>query len=146
MVSLLPLFHTNTPANVGMVWHVLWKIVSFNLFEINDKVDDYLEIGIDDPINERFETIGIESKYFINNMGFAFFMIGFMILLVIIWAVFICLSRCSSNIKICKKRLGKTLFWRPIIVMHFATNLIVTLSAMITFKHKLLLEGARPDF
>lgn len=146
LVSLLPLFHTSTPANVGMVWRVLWKIVSFNLFEVNDKVDDYLEIGIEDPINEKFETIGIMSKYFINNMGFAFFMIGFVILLVLFWALFIGLSGCSKNAKRCKKRLSKTLFWRPIIVMHFATNLIVILSAIITFKYKLEMEGARPDY
>ena len=102
LVSLLPLFHTSTPANVGMVWRVLWKIVSFNLFEFNDKIDDYLEIGIEDPINEKFETIGIMSKYFINNMGFAFFMIGVVILLVLYWALCILLSGCSKNAKRCK--------------------------------------------
>ena len=30
--------------------------------------------------------------------------------------------------------------------MHFATNLIVILSAIITFKYKLEMEGARPDY
>ena len=129
-----------------MVWRVLWRIVSFNLFEVNDQVDDYLEIVIEDPINEKFETIGIMSKYFINNMGFAFFMIGFVILLVLSWALCIALSGYSKNSKRCKKRLSKLLFWRPIIVMHFATNLIVILSAVITIKYKLEMEGARPDY
>lgn len=146
LVALLPLFHTSTPANAGMVWRVLWKFVSFNLLEADDKIDDYLEIGIEDPINEKFETIGIKSKYFINTMGFAFFMILTVFLLVLLWALFIGLSGWSKIAKRGREKLGKMLFWRPIIVMHFATFLIVILSAVITFKYKLELEGARPDY
>ena len=38
LVALLPLLHTSTPANAGMVWRILWKIVSFNLFEVDNTV------------------------------------------------------------------------------------------------------------
>ena len=147
LVALLPLCHTNTPANAGMVWRVLWKIVSFDLLEVSDEVHDYLEIDImDNPVNERFETLGIESKYFINNMGFIFFILLLVMLLVILWAIFMWFSDCSKTAKKGKKKLSKVLFWKPIIVLLYATFLIVILCSILTFKYKFELEGARPDY
>ena len=146
IVAILPLFHTSTPANAGMVWRVLWKIVSFDLFEVSDTVRDYLEIEIEDPVNERFETLGIESKYFINNMGFLFFLLCILVLLVALWPILIGLSRWSTIAERGKEKLNKTLFWRPIIVINYATFLIVILCALLSFKYKFELEGARPDY
>ena len=145
-MALLPLLHTSTPANAGMVWRILWKIVSFNLFEVEDKVEDYLEIEIEDPVNEKFETLGIESRYFINNMGFVFFLLCLVILIVSIWILLVGISGCSKMAKRGSEKLSKTLFWRPIIVIHYATFLIVVLCAILTFKYKFELEGARPDY
>lgn len=146
IVAILPLLHTSTPANAGMVWRVLWKIVSFDLFEVSDTVRDYLEIEIEDPVNERFETLGIESKYFINNMGFVFFLLCILVLLVIIWSLFVGLSQWSKLANNGKEKLSKALFWRPIIVIHYATFLIIILCGLLSFKYKFELEGARPDY
>ena len=44
------------------------------MFEIGEYVNNALELLPTDPVNEKFETIGLESLYFINNLG-SFFLV-----------------------------------------------------------------------
>ena len=44
-------------------------IAAFDFFEIGDYLNDWLELLPTDPLSEKFETIGLESMYFLNNLG-----------------------------------------------------------------------------
>ena len=104
------------PANTGMFFSVLQMIAAFDVFEIGEYVDEYLELTPEDPINEKFETIGMESKYYINNMGSFFLTLVFEVLLII---VYLLLVPCASKSKCIKRRvknLNKKLFWNSWIV------------------------------
>ena len=81
---LLPLFKSNIPANSGMVFSVINKIAAFDVFEIGEYVDEFLDLLPSEPVNEKFETIGLESLYFINNLGSFFLIVTIDIILVLV--------------------------------------------------------------
>ena len=81
---LLPLFKSNIPANSGMVFNVINKVAAFDIFEIGEYVDEFLEMLPSEPVNEKFETVGLESYYFINNLGSFFLVVLVDMILVIV--------------------------------------------------------------
>ena len=87
MIVLLPLLSTSMPANSGMFFGGLSSIAAFDVFEIGDYADEYLELLPSEPISEKFEAIGMESTYFINNMGSLFLALCFDLFLILVWMV-----------------------------------------------------------
>lgn len=69
IIIILPLFNASMPANAGMVFKYLTQIASFDIFDIGDYVDEYLQLEDTDPVNIEFETLGFDSQWFINNIG-----------------------------------------------------------------------------
>ena len=61
IIIILPLFDASMPANAGMVFKYLTKIAAFDVFEIGDYVDEYLELEQTEPVDNNFETLGFES-------------------------------------------------------------------------------------
>ena len=116
IVVILPLLSTNMPANTGMFFSVLQMIAAFDVFEIGEYVDEYLELTPEDPINEKFETIGMESKYYINNMGSFFLTLVFEVLLIIVYLLLVPFASKSKCIKRRVKNLNKKLFWNSWVV------------------------------
>ena len=57
------------PANAGMFFKELTAIAAFDYFETSEFIEDLLDLLPRDPINEKFESIGLESVYFMNNLG-----------------------------------------------------------------------------
>ena len=116
IVVILPLLSTNMPANTGMFFSVLQTIAAFDIFEIGEYVDEYLELTPEDPINEKFETIGMESKYYINNIGSFFLTLVFEVLLIVVYLILVPFANKSKCIKRRAKNLNKKLFWNSWIV------------------------------
>ena len=85
---LLPLFKSNIPANSGMVFSVINKVAAFDILEIGEYVDEFLEMQPSEPVNEKFETIGLESLYFINNIG-SFFLAVFVDIILVLFILVI---------------------------------------------------------
>ena len=67
IVILLPLIDTKVPANAGMFFSKLTEIAAFDLIEIGEYVDEFLQLPITEP-DPSFEASGMESNYFINNL------------------------------------------------------------------------------
>ena len=58
-----------------MFFKELNAIAAFDFFETTNLVHEYLELAPTDPVNEKFETLGYESKHFFANMGSFVFVI-----------------------------------------------------------------------
>lgn len=69
LIVYLPLFDVSFPANSQRVFDSLSNIAAYDIYEIGDHVNQFLDLDPTEPINEKYESIGFESLYFINNLG-----------------------------------------------------------------------------
>ena len=69
IIILLTLTVVPFPANTGMFFNQLSAIAAFDFFETSDYISDLLDLLPRDPINEKFEGIGFETVYSMNNLG-----------------------------------------------------------------------------
>ena len=79
--------------------------------------------------------MGLESTYFINNLGSFFLVVIFDIALVIIWMFIACMGRYSRPCRKRSRKLGKKLFFTSWISMIFASFLMVVLCILISLKY-----------
>ena len=107
------------PANSGMFFNVIQAVAAFDVFEIGEYVEDYMELLPEDPVSEKFETIGMESKYFMNNMGSFFLALCFDLVLIVLWVILFPLRKCSKKLGKPGKKLGKAIFWNSWIITIF---------------------------
>ena len=68
------------------------------MIETGDYVNECLDLLPTDPMNYKLETIGLESEYFVNNLGTFFFILLIYFLLIVIWLI-ICFFALSCPIK-----------------------------------------------
>ena len=59
IVICLPLFDVNMPANAGNFYQIVTKLAVYDAFEIGDYVNDTLELLPTEPVNEKYETMGL---------------------------------------------------------------------------------------
>ena len=121
IIILLPLLKTNIPANAGMVFNTMTKVAAFDVFEIGEYVNNALELLATDPVNEKFETIGLESLYFINNVG-SFFLVVlidiFLVILILIIRWLVRVKPLPIFVKV-HEYLSTNMFWNSwIITVH----------------------------
>ena len=135
IIIILPLFDASMPANAGMVFKYLTKIAAFDVFEIGDYVDEYLELEQTDPVDNNFETLGFESKWFINNVGSFFIYILWCFANVIIFLFVAALNNTTGYCLRQKKKLSKMIFWNKLSMAIFESILVVGLSCYITFRY-----------
>jgi len=74
LIILLPLFDIKLPANAGVFFRQLMKIVAFDYLEIGDWINEALDLEPTEAVNSNYDAVGLESLYFINNMGSLFLM------------------------------------------------------------------------
>ena len=94
-----------------MYFRILRRIVWFEVFEIDEFVSDFMDLEHVDPVSAKFETIGIDSKYFINNMGSFFLILVLDLVLILIWNLLVPMGKCCKFAKRIRKKLGRALFW-----------------------------------
>ena len=95
-----------------------------------------------DPVNEKFETLGLESLYFINNLG-SFFLVILVDILLCILALIIRLIlwiKYFSKLKKFSVYLENGMFWKNWISTVMESYLIVSLSGMVLIKYSFDLE------
>ena len=73
------------PANTAEFFEQLTAIVAFDIIEVGETLVEILDLLPKDPVNEKFEAIGLESMYFLSNLGSLGLVLAFKILLVILW-------------------------------------------------------------
>ena len=97
------------------------------MFEIGDYVNDALALFPTDPVNEKFESVGLESLYFINNLG-SFFLVVIIDLLVCLFILmtqfiqWLCPTKCLRKVQ---KKLKKRMFFNDWIVTVFENYLSI---------------------
>ena len=135
IIIILPLFDASMPANTGMVFQYLTKIAAFDLLEIGDFVDEFLELEQTDPVDNNFETLGFESQWFINNVGSFFIYLLWCFSNVVFYLLVAALNKTSGHCSRLKRKLGVAIFWNKLSMAIFESILVVGLSCFITFRH-----------
>jgi len=151
---MMPLFQVAIPANAGMFFAQMMQIAAFEVIDTKPYLDKYLNLQPTDPLNANFEAIGLESVYFLHNLGtlalaFVFFVatVLFSVLLVHcnVWGgwLFNALEEDSSgqghltvaNISYYGERLQKKLFWGSLIHLMTESYSMLTISCMINMRY-----------
>ena len=73
------------PANVMTVNKEVLAIANFELIPSGDINDEFFELPEEDPYSFRFQECGIDSKLFIVNIGFPFYIILAHIALILVY-------------------------------------------------------------
>ena len=143
---MLPLLNVSLPANAGMVFRELAKIAAFDYIEISDFVDEFLELEPTDPVNNKLETVGIETKQFINNVGtFVFFLCCYYLALVLYFMTSL-VGLKFKKVRKPKKWLGAKLLWNKLISAIFESVLFVAFAGLIKLKYSLTFESEGEQF
>ena len=70
IIVLMPLFKIDMPANAQMFFGFIMQLASFNILPMQDFYERYLPPpSWDEPLNDRFDVLGFQSTFFLNNMG-----------------------------------------------------------------------------
>lgn len=117
IVVFLPLLDVHFPANAASFFQYLTKIAAFDILEISDQVDEILDLPVPEEQSEeveqqvaKFQEIGLESLYFINNLGFFFLIILLCGGLTVIWLLLAPLNMFGPVRKL-RQKISSTLFW-----------------------------------
>ena len=98
------------PTNTGMFFKELTDIASFDVLETGEYWEELLDLLPKDPVNEKFETIGYESMYFLNNLGSFAFVLGGNFLTVMLWILLGPFGFCSIWLNKKRDKLGRKIF------------------------------------
>ena len=123
------------PANTGDFFKYLTSIAAFDILETSAYLTRLLSLPPRDPVDENFEALGIESVYFLNNLGTFIFVLAFKVLLCIVWIVLYPLQACSKPLRKRRKKLGNSIFWNSWITVINESVLLVVLFASIALKY-----------
>ena len=123
------------PANAAGFFGYIIEVAAFELFEIGDTVNDILELPPTAPLTEKLEAIGLESKYFINNLGFFFLIILGFTCLLLSWVLLWPFQQCSKRVRKLRKRIANTLFWNGSITTVFESFMMLVLNGLIVLRH-----------
>ena len=122
------------PANAGDFFKHIAAISSIDFIETNDMMTKMFDLPPSNPINEKFETVGFETGYFINDLGTFAFVLAFKFLLIIVWTVLIPFQNCSRWLRKRLINLEKWMLWNSWIITIYESFLIVGLTAMVALK------------
>ena len=106
VIILLPLMNSSMPANTGSFFAMIMDIAAFDLIEIDGYINQFLGMQISEPINEKFETMGIESIFFMNNLGTFTLVLILNLMLVALWFLLTWPEKCSKRLRKMRKKLG----------------------------------------
>ena len=75
ILIFLPLLETNMPANVGEFMGFLMQIAAFDIVDTGAAVETIFDLDpIASPDDINYEALGMESVYFVSNLGSAIFL------------------------------------------------------------------------
>lgn len=97
---MLVLFHIQMPANAGIFFRNVMEIAAFDFYEVDDLVHGTFNIEPSEPISAQFAALGLQSQYFLVNMGTMVFFILIYILLLCVMVPLLGMCRgCSERIE-----------------------------------------------
>ena len=117
------------------------KIAAFDILEISDQVDEILDLPVPEEQSEeveqqvaKFQEIGLESLYFINNLGFFFLIILLCGGLTVIWLLLAPLNMFGPVRKL-RQKISSTLFWNGSIAAVQESFVMVILNGLLSFRY-----------
>ena len=106
-------------------------MAAFDYIEIGDYVDDFLELEPTEPISSKMETLGFETRQFINNVGTFSIYIAACIFAFAIWLLIVILNVATKRCDTLRRKLGVQLFWNRLNKGIFESILIVAFCSLI---------------
>ena len=122
-----------------------FDLLEFEYFNFGEFMDSMLDLIPTGPLNSKFEAIGFESLYFINNLGSFFLVLVFGVLLLPIWLLLESIGLYSQWAKRKANSLSKRLFINTYISTIVESFMIVILCALITVKYATNLDAEKAD-
>ena len=137
IIILLPLIDSKIPANAGMFFKTLAEYAAFDFFEIGEYADAFLKLEQTEPINTSAESLGIETTYFVNNLGTFYLLLLLNFLLAFAWCFVELLRRCfdGKGLKKVERRLYRELFWNGTTMTVRESFMMVVLCAFISINY-----------
>ena len=136
IIVLLPLFNIEMPANAQIFFGFIMEIASFDILPMQEFYDKYLPTPYwDEPMNDKFNYLGLQSTFFLNNMGTMVIGLAMIPLLSALLLVLQPLSRFSSKIAKFKNKLYTSLFWSQQIILLFESFAMLCMCAFINVIH-----------
>lgn len=112
------------------------EVASFDVLPMQDFYDKYLPTpSWDGPLNDRFDALGFQSLFFLNNMGsmvVGLLMIPIQGFLLILLKP---LTRFSRRITTIKNKIHASLFWSQQIILLNESFSIICMCALINVLH-----------
>lgn len=85
--------------------------------------------------------MGLESIYFLNNLGSLAIVLAFKILLILLWLLMKPFARCSKRCRRKRKGLGRYIFWNSWISVISESLIIVVLCGLIQINSSIKIES-----
>ena len=95
-----------------------------------------------EPVNIKFETIGFDSLYFMNNLGTFTLILFYQLIVFLVWLALKPFSKKSKSINRKQKRLTTYIFWNNWIVIVQESFVIVLLCVAISLKYNLTFDSS----
>jgi len=132
LIVMFPLFNVTLPANAGMFLSQMMTIAAFEVIDTKPFLNTVLALPHTDPLNSNFEAIGLESRYFIHNLG----------TVALAYVLFVVSVAFSTLCRLCPTRKTKyfgemrhrELFWGSLINLTTESFSILTISCMINLR------------
>ena len=131
-----------------MIFNTLTKVAAFDIFEIGEIVNDVLDLIPTDPVDEKFETVGMESLYFINNLGSFFLVVFTDIILCLVTLLVKCLIKIEPKplLERIYEKLNTNMFWNSWIMTVSESYLNVCLCSLIMIKYNFEFDSFGQSF
>jgi len=135
-IIFLPLFNVMMPANAGMFYNKLTALAIFDVFDMSILTTKLFDIVPTDPVNMKFNTVGLSDLYFIHNIGSFFMVITVYFALVLFWLLlYPCSMRGPKRIVKLRKWISRSLFWNSISMVIFEQYLAVALCGLVSLRY-----------
>ena len=137
IIILLPLIDVKIPANAGMFFKTLAEYAAFDFVDIGEYADAIFKLEPTEPINTSAESLGIDTTYFVNNLGtfYVFLLINFLMLFA--WFLVGLLRNCKErkSLKKIERKLKRNLFWNGTTMTVRESFMMVVLCAFISLSY-----------
>jgi len=120
----------NAPANVGVFFSYLLEVIAFDFIDTGDALDWVFGLDPSQAVNASLETLGFESKYFLQN-------IGTVLIFFVIYALLIASSKAFrlspwDCMRDCGESLKKYLCYSPLVTLIMESYFVLAVSCMVS--------------
>jgi len=141
ILILVPMLQVNMPASCNFIFSIIFQIAAFDFIETGDYFEEYFETAPSEPFNENFEAIGLETTYFIHNMGTLMFtLVALPVILLVLWLTYLLRDSHACFLRV-NNFIGGYFRWNSTIRVLMENYGLISLVSMLGLRH---LEWSTP--